>query len=200
MTTVYGRRKLDAPGVVVPAVEPLTHTTEVATPTPTPAPTKRERRFLSPMPDPVRIRFRTDNEFEAEDARWRREGAELRWLNRDEPNDTPPAEPGDIWRTFWHGGPIAGYAICCPKCGGVHHWTTASNCPQDVPWEVTNADGSISKGMKCRHSGVGSCWNWTGSAEDGTLSATPSLYCIETPDGWGCGWHGFLTNGVLKHC
>lgn len=99
----------------------------------------------------------------------------------------PPAEPGDCWRVRWHkeegDGPIAGYAICCPLCKNIHAWTTASNCASRLP------------GGSCQHSGNGSCWNWTGSAEDGTLTASPSLYCQESLGG--CGWHGWLQNGDL---
>ena len=100
---------------------------------------------------------------------------------------TPPAEPGDTWRVHWartvdQVGPpaLAGYAICCPKCRLVHLWSSASNCASK------NADGG------CAHTGVGSCWNWTGSAEDNRLSASPSLYALHA-----CGWHGFLTDGEL---
>jgi hypothetical protein len=114
----------------------------------------------------IRIRFRTDGCFE--------------------PN--PPAQPGDIWRLRWYKqggeGPIAGYAICCPKCGEVHHWTQAANCARTV---------DTSSGVKvCAHSGTGSCWTWTGSAEEGTLTADPSLHASGA-----CGWHGWLKNGVL---
>lgn len=99
---------------------------------------------------------------------------------------TPAAIPGDVWRLNWHhevdgvqvDNQIAGYAICCPKCKEVHYWTSANNCGR--------SDGS------CAHEKARtSCWDWTGSAEDNSLSATPSLLNNT------CGWHGYLTNGEL---
>jgi hypothetical protein len=58
---------------------------------------------------------------------WRKfYGSKKRW------NETPPAQPGDVWRVRWYrqnrqnnDGPIAGYDICCPRCRQVHAWTTA---------------------------------------------------------------------------
>jgi hypothetical protein len=122
------------------------------------------------------------------------------WHNADDPEllNHPIAQPGDTWRVQWSGGPMAGYAICCPGCKQVHHWCTANNCARDIPWTVVGSDGQEYSGMKCQHEGVGSCWNWSGSAEDGTLTATPSLHC--TKDLGGCGWHGFLTNGEMRSC
>lgn len=37
---------------------------------------------------------------------------------------------------------------------------------------------------------------WTINFE--TLTATPSI--LHSRDGKGCGWHGYLTNGILKPC
>jgi hypothetical protein len=97
-----------------------------------------------------------------------------------------PAQPGDTWRVHWYAaeglGPICGYAICCPRCTEIHLWSTASNCASRIPDTAS-----------CAHSGVGSCWQWSGSAEDGTLTAQPSLYAVNA-----CGWHGWLTNGELQ--
>lgn len=133
----------------------------------------------------TRIRFRSDN---SHIARYRAEG----YTNKDsygfsaeEWEATPIAEPGDIWRVLWwtppgEVSPLAGYDICCPKCRQVHGWTSALNCAS------RRLDG------RCDHSGVGSCWTWTGSAEDGTLSASPSLHASGA-----CGYHGFLQHGVL---
>ncbi len=42
-------------------------------------------------------------------------------------------------------------------------------------------------------------WGWDGNSERPTL--TPSLNCIAMKDGQptsGCGWHGFITNGVMR--
>jgi len=95
---------------------------------------------------------------------------------------TPIALPGDTWRLSWYRlegkGPCAGYAICCPLCRKVHYWTTARNC------------------KPCPHEGNSSCWTWSGSAETNRLTASPSLYCVKELGG--CGWHGFLTDGVLR--
>lgn len=113
-------------------------------------------------------------------------------------DETPKAEPGDVWRIHWHHHVdgkqvddwIAGYAICCPGCSRVHNWTTALNCA------TSRGEG------KCVHNSdrpYGSCWNWTGSAEEGTLSATPSLQVVKERCEWGCGWHGYITNGDLHN-
>lgn len=114
-------------------------------------------------------------------------------------DDTPKAEPGDVWRIHWAAPidqpdrkDIAGYAICCIGCGKVHHWTTARNCSQtvDKPW-----------GKSCAHvEARGSCWQWSGSAEDNNLTASPSLQVTEheTEPG-GCNFHGHLENGDLHH-
>ncbi len=133
--------------------------------------------------------------------------------DRQEFLDTPPAVPGDVWRIRWAVpgpdgvinserdkdlvGPIAGYAICCSKCKGVHPWTTASNCePKHKVHCGKDQQGNDLWADICEHSSKGSCWQWSGSAEDNILSASPSLLC-QQPD---CGLHGFLTNGILRDC
>lgn len=112
-----------------------------------------------------------------------------------------PAQPGDTWRIRWYqeggGGPVAGYAICCPRCRKIHHWSIATNCSgQKTAHQYTDSKGQARIYETCEHSGKASCWDWTGSAEEGTLTARPSLHCT-APD---CGWHGWLTDGVLKEC
>lgn len=116
---------------------------------------------------------------------------------------TPPAEPGDTWRVTWYKpdseeGPLAGYDICCPKCQGTHGWTTAHNCSSRRSYTVTGVDGKEYPGWKCDHSGTGSCWVWSGDPERNELSASPSLHC--DPARGGCGWHGYLTAGVMRDC
>lgn len=143
------------------------------------------------MIDPCPIRFRNDGWFRADDAARIARGIVPIWSEPEELVGVEPAKPGDIWRVRWYKegggeGPIAGYSICCPRCLQVHSWTGALNCPK-VPGTTW-----------CAHNGTGSCWNWSGSAEEGTLTATPSLHCLL--DKGGCGWHGFLTGGVMKHC
>jgi hypothetical protein len=150
------------------------------------------------MQDPVTIRFRNDcSFFEADDAaKFIREG-KTTWHKVEELVGIEPAKPGDCWRSMWYGAGLAGYAICCPKCLRVHAWCSARNCEPKIPWSIV-VDGQTHTGTSCRHSGTDSCWTWTGNPEDGTLTASPSLHCDESIGG--CGWHGFLTNGVLKHC
>jgi hypothetical protein len=110
---------------------------------------------------------------------------------------TPKAEPGDVWRIFYHhevdgqqiDDQIAGYDICCIACGRVHAWTSARNCNQKIP---------MPWGESCVHREARtSCWTWTGSAEEGTLTASPSLQVLKEYCPWGCGWHGFIQNGDI---
>lgn len=42
-------------------------------------------------------------------------------------------------------------------------------------------------------------WAWDGNVERPTI--TPSINCLAEKDGkpaGGCGWHGFITNGVIR--
>lgn len=109
--------------------------------------------------------------------------------------ETPKAEPGDVWRVHWYhhddatGGQIddqiAGYAICCIKCGRVHTWTSARNCGQQLE-------------VGCAHQrDRTSCWTWSGSAEDGTLTASPSLMVVTEACEWKCTFHGYIQNGDI---
>lgn len=85
------------------------------------------------------------------------------------------AQPGDVWRITDRPGNLLGYALACPNeaCDqGVHFWTHARDCERES---------------------CAGCWAWSGSPEDGTLSATPSLWVAH-----GCGWHGFLTAGEMR--
>lgn len=116
---------------------------------------------------------------------------------------TPPAEPGDVWRVFWYREnesepqQLAGYAICCPKCRRIHDWTRANNCHwNETEHSWTDDAGKIHRYKVCGHSGKGSCWNWSGNAEQNNLTAQSSLW-NQAPD---CGWHGWLTDGVLREC
>lgn len=107
---------------------------------------------------------------------------------------------GDVWvirlhprsrrQTSWRDHeewPIVGYGLTCPleTCdAGIHIWDHAYDC-------------DFYKGSDCK---IGaerlSCWTWTGSVEAGDLTASPSLHCVK--DLGGCGYHGFLQNGVMS--
>jgi len=166
------------------------------------------------MPDTrrVKMRFRTDGWHFADlkSHGWDRErfvkemGYPPEYI--DEFEKVPKAEPGDVWRVHWRksdadgngiDGPIAGYAICCIKCGHVHVWTTAGNCHKgETTHEYTDDKGVKHSYKICEHNGTGSCWTWTGSAEDNTLSAFASLQVTDQK----CGFHGWLENGYLRFC
>jgi hypothetical protein len=157
---------------------------------------------------PARIRFRTDSAFKADDTARRARGEPLQWHHPEEldVDPVPPAEPGDVWRVRWGGtreqqergevGPIAGYEICCIKCKHNHAWCTSTNCPTAKPFTFTGTDGKSYTYNRCDHEGVGSCWVWTGSPEAGDLTASPSLWSVVEKGG--CGYHGFLQNGILS--
>lgn len=132
----------------------------------------------------VRARARTDcNWVEADDRLALDAGEALVMLSDAERAlrlALPPIEPGDCWPLRWHGtNSLAGYAFVCPKCKRVHPVTRARNCQTNI------VDG------RCEHArtGSGSCWEWSGSLEGGTLTAHPSL------DIGDCGWHGWLRDG-----
>lgn len=158
---------------------------------------------------PVKMRFRTDGWHYAnlKTHGWTRERfvAEMHhepdYINTFEA--TPIAEPGDVWRMYWYkengDRPLNGYAICCIKCGHVHLWGTAGNCQTDVQEVHYKDDAGNDKSYKsCVHkrTGTGSCWNWTGCAEDNTLDCKPSLLVTHSD----CNFHGFLDNGMLRFC
>lgn len=91
-----------------------------------------------------------------------------------------PAEPGDVWVLHNRNGAITGYAMTCPNeaCEqGVHPWDHAYNCPVRAEPDAPP------------------CWSWTGSIEEDSLTATPSLHVLA--ERGGCGWHGFITSGQM---
>ncbi len=143
----------------------------------------------------TKMRFRTDSPHYAELAA---KPDKAREWHGDQPERlaeilaTPPPQPGDTWRIRWHSpdgqGPIAGYAICCPKCLEVHRWSSANNCTQGL------INGVCMHGRSTDGGRLGSCWQWSGNAESNALTASPSLWA----NGEGaCGWHGWLRNGEL---
>lgn len=123
-----------------------------------------------------------------------------------------PARVGDVWAfrqrpdgphvVLSYGGshpewPLACYALVCPveRCKeGAHCWHHAYDCA-----------AGTTRGAACkRGAGRLSCWDWSGSVEAGTLSAQPSLQVCTEVERAGkkvrldtCGFHGFLTGGVL---
>lgn len=141
------------------------------------------------------MRFRTDSWYIADK---KAAGMEHHaWIcELEQWNETPKAEPGDVWRIHWHGGPIAGYAICCIGCRRVHAWTTALNCAQRFQQFHKDSEGKDIPYWTCPHQGTGSCWNWSGSAEEGTLTASPSLK-VEPIGESPCDWHGYIQNGDI---
>jgi hypothetical protein len=143
----------------------------------------------------VKIRFRNDSPHYAELAGNPEKASE--WYKDDaetlaQISATPPAMPGDTWRLTWAGesdpAPLAGYAICCPRCREIHYWTTANNCHEE------EVDGLCAHERSTNGGRLGSCWQWSGSAEEGTLTASPSLQSLL------CGWHGWLRAGELVEC
>lgn len=100
------------------------------------------------------------------------------WVLRGEGRTQSVGEGHDDW-------PVIGYGLVCPRetCEDpVHLWTHASDC-----------EARYGQERPCKHGGP-SCWTWTGSPGDDTLTAHPSLW-IKEP---GCGWHGFLRNGKMQ--
>ena len=149
----------------------------------------------------LRMRFRTDSYYWAD---MKARGTDAHGVGGYTAKDLadfdegPAAARGDVWRIRWYredgNGPLAGYAICCPKCGFVHVFTTAGNCEvgrHEVKYQGN--DGKEHSYYSCQHYETGSCWVWTGSAEDNTLSAAPSLAITV-----GCLWHGWLENGEFR--
>lgn len=106
-----------------------------------------------------------------------------------------PATPGDYWRITWHAAPekLAGFAICCPKCKEIHHWTSANNCGSKRQITITTPGGTEHKAMTCDHQQRHeSCWTWTLDETGKPIRAVASLFA----NGPGmCGYHGFLGGG-----
>lgn len=169
---------------------------------------------------PVAIRLRRDSLIAAIEHKTRLAGGPWcppDWVTDDEAEATPPPEPGDAWRIGWYmqegeatedfirtyrrrygdasippesNVPLAGFAICCIKCGEVHHWTSANNCStrkQLPPWKDQAGVEHPGGGYTCQHiEDRTSCWTWTLDADGRPLTARASLLCHI------CGYHGFL--------
>lgn len=104
-------------------------------------------------------------------------------LRRAVPARLAPAEvfdtgfaPGDVRLvTDTPGGPVTGYIFGCPGCGtrSILHIGTG---PAGHTWHVTAGDAAHPEGVTLRAS------------------------ILHDPQHGGCGWHGYLTNGVLRPC
>lgn len=140
------------------------------------------------------IRYRTDSLGAAEAHARARRGEAIYTCQCDDPTcvyhpavyeKVPVAQAGDAWRINWYepegNGLLAGFAICCPKCGLVHYWTSANNCASKRKTE----SGSII----CDHTGKASCWSWTLDESGRPITARASLFA--NGDGH-CGYHGWL--------
>src|SRR5665213_3555856 len=113
------------------------------------------------------------------------DSASVREQYKKEWDAVPKAEPGDVWRIHWShheppSGPqiddwLAGYAICCIGCGRVHDWMSANNCSQKIQSSYKDSSTGLDVPYTtCVHQrDHTSCWAWTGSAEEGTLTGAP---------------------------
>jgi hypothetical protein len=144
----------------------------------------------------VPIRFRRDSLIAAEEARDRAAGkapCDPAWVSDEAARSTPPIQPGDCWKVVWGGvgggaDTLAGFHICCEKCGEIHGWTTARNC-------ASKRDHPLG-GRTCDHQEARtSCWAWILGPDGAPLEASPSLHSVV--DLGGCGWHGHLRAGVM---
>lgn len=103
----------------------------------------------------------------------------------------PPGQPNQrSWDESHPDWPIIGYAMTCPLAScehGLHAWDHAHSCP------AGKSEGGVVQ--PCEKGPDRGCWDWSGSAYDGTLTASPSLHCVAELGG--CGWHGHLVNGEM---
>lgn len=88
--------------------------------------------------------------------------------------DHDPATPGDAQRLVNSDGEPAGFIFACPGCGAQSHLPVGPRAGRPS-WTVTAGDP---------RTGVG-------------LSLSPSIHHAAPH---GCGWHGYLTAGVLRPC
>ena len=93
----------------------------------------------------------------------------------DELPDHDPAPPGHASRLVHAGDEPAGFIFACPGCGSQSHLPIGRVVDGRPTWTVTAGDP---------RTGVG-------------LSLSPSIHHAAPR---GCGWHGYLTNGVFAPC
>jgi len=85
-------------------------------------------------------------------------------------------QPGDIVLMLDEsGGPVTAYGFGCPGCGArsIMHLGTG---PAGHTWHVTEGDAAHPESVTVRAS------------------------VLHDPGHGGCGWHGYLTNGVFAPC
>lgn len=106
-------------------------------------------------------------------------------MHRDERDEWPPDTPVGTFDI--EGSGLQGY----PGCTG--HLTFV--CPNNRRCTVLIGPQHVD-----RPTPDALCiWGWDGNRELPTL--TPSINCLSEKDGkpaGGCGWHGFITNGVIR--
>lgn len=93
----------------------------------------------------------------------------------DELPDHNPAPPGDAQVMERADGSVAGYVFACPGCGAQSALMLHPRPDNTPAWTVTAGDPRTGAG----------------------LSLSPSIHHAAPR---GCGWHGYLTHGVLTPC
>lgn len=88
--------------------------------------------------------------------------------------DAEDTQPGDI-EVRGAGHDAGGYAFACPGCGA-RSWLAIGPDNPSPRWVVTAGD----------------------VARPDTVTLSPSI--LHATERGGCGWHGYLTNGVLSPC
>ena len=89
--------------------------------------------------------------------------------------DHDPATPGDAQPLVHGDGEPAGFVFACPGCGSQSMLPVGRVIDGRPTWTVTAGDPRTGAG----------------------LSLSPSIHHAAPQ---GCGWHGYLTNGVLRPC
>ena len=88
--------------------------------------------------------------------------------------DAPDVPPGSV-EVRAMGGRVYGYGYTCPGCGS-RSWLAIGTEEPHPRWSVTAGD----------------------AARPDTVTLSPSIF--HTAERGGCGWHGYLTDGVLRPC
>lgn len=88
--------------------------------------------------------------------------------------DAPDVLPGDVEVRSFEGA-VAGYGYACAGCGS-RSWLAIGTDNPHPRWSVTAGD----------------------AAKLDTVTLSPSI--LHAADRGGCGWHGYLRNGVFEPC